>query len=283
MTIIGEELRVETLKTRVKSHWESEVCGSRYGDPSLDRVAIFNQMDAARYSQEYMLCDFARFSEARGLRVLEVGLGVGADFLNWVHAGAIASGRDLTTASVELVRERLGLEGLTADVEVGDAEALDLPDSNFDLYYSWGVLHHTPDTEAAIAEAHRVLKPGGVIKIMLYHWPSVSAVLVWLAHGPLRGRLVHPRGVVAQHVESPGTKLFTKREAIELIRRHFGDVPVDVCTHLGAGDLLTHQLSSRYRGRLWRILQACYPRWFVLHVVGHRFGTALTIRAVKSQ
>src|SRR5262249_53001175 len=55
-----------------------------------------------------------------------------------------------------------------------DAERLPFDDASFDLFYSHGVLHHTPDTQRAIDEAHRVLRPGGTAMVMLYHRSSYN-------------------------------------------------------------------------------------------------------------
>lgn len=269
-------------KQRVRAHWESEVCGSRYGNvEQVDRQRYFDEIEADRDRQEPQLADFARFAEARGKRVLEVGLGMGTDFIRWLRAGAEAHGRDLTQASVAAVRERIGLSGFEADVAVGDAESLDFPDNYFDIYYSWGVLHHTPDTEKAISEAHRVLRAGGELRIMLYQWPSVGAALVWLAQGPLRGRLIGPRTAYARYVESPGTKMFSRAAARQMVARYFPASTIRVQSYLGSGDLIAHTLSARYASPLWRIAQRLYPRWFIRHVLGDRFGTTMTITARK--
>jgi len=270
------------LKELVRQHWEREVCGTRYGsDDARDRRRYFDAIDQARYQQEYMLHEFARFPEARGKRILEVGCGAGSDFMHWVRHGALAHGRDLSAAAVELVLERLALEGLLADVAQGDAEALEFPDNFFELYYSWGVLHHTPDPEAAVGEAYRVLMPGGVLKIMLYHYPSVTALLVWTLYGPLRLNFQGPRASYARHVESPGTRVFTRREALAMVSRHFPAGSVKISTHLGAGDLLLQKLSGRYQGAGWKTVQKIYPRWFVRRVLGDRLGTVMMVQAVK--
>ncbi len=271
------------LKSRVKDYWEREVCGSRYGARlQQDRKRFFQEIEKTRYEQDYMLRDFARFEEARGKRVLEIGLGAGTDFVQWVRSGSIAYGRDLTVASVDMVKERLALEGLYADVAQGDAEMLsEFPDDFFDIYYSWGVLHHTPHPDRAFAEAYRVLKPGGILRIMLYHFPSIGAFLVWLCYGPLRLRFAGPRELYGQYVESPGTQMFSVSQARSMLSRFFRPDSITCRTYLGSGDLLTQKLSSRYRGRRWRTAQMLYPRWFVRHVVGHRFGTVLTVQAEK--
>ncbi|HKS28652.1 MAG TPA: class I SAM-dependent methyltransferase [Pyrinomonadaceae bacterium] len=271
------------LKQKVKAHWEHEVCGSRNASASLpDRRDFYNQIDKTRYEQDYMIGEFAQFEQARGKKVLEIGLGTGADFSRWARAEAIAYGRDLTEASVRMVKERLALDDLTADVAVGDAENLkEFEDDFFDIYYSWGVLHHTPNPEKAFAEAYRVLKPGGTLKIMLYHYPSVSALLIWLLYGPLRLNMTGPRECYAKNVESIGTKIYTAKQAKEQLGKYFKKESITTRTYLGPGDLLNHNFSEKYRAAHWRLITALYPTWFIKHVVGHRFGTVLTITATK--
>ncbi|MGA8220681.1 MAG: class I SAM-dependent methyltransferase [Candidatus Acidiferrales bacterium] len=271
------------LKQRVKAYWELEVCGSRYGPAGTqDRRSYFEELDRARYELEPEVIEFAQFGEARGKKVLEVGLGAGADFARWVRAGAQACGRDLTEASVNLVRERLELEGLPADVAMGDAEDLqEFADNSFDIFYSSGVLMATPDTEKGFSEAHRVLKPGGQLKVLIYHYPSVSAFLIWMLQGPLHFRMKSPRACVAEHYESPGMKMYTIEEARALVGKFFTRHPIDIRLYLGAGDLLTHKFSTKYAGRKWELARALYPRWFVRHVLGRRFGTGMLISTVK--
>jgi ubiquinone/menaquinone biosynthesis C-methylase UbiE len=88
---------------------------------------------------------------------------------------------------VELGQQRSAAEGL--DIEWMEADAEDLPfdDGSFDLVYSWGVLHHTPQMDRALAEAQRVLAPGGGLRIMLYNRRSWVALAAWARFGVLRG------------------------------------------------------------------------------------------------
>lgn len=269
-------------KEDVRNYWEREVCGSRWGAAvESDRTRFFDEIDKARYQEDYMLAAFANFVSGAGKRVLEVGLGTGADFVRWVRAGADVYGRDLTHASVALVKERLILEGRTANLAVGDAEHLEFPDNFFDIYYSWGVLHHTPNTAQAFQEAYRVLKPGGTLKVMLYHYPSVGSFNVWLIHGPLRLHFCSARECVLQHVESPGTRVYTIRQAREMVGQIFREHPLEIHTYLGSGDLFTQVRSPKYRGAFWDFAQKVYPRWFVKTLLGHRFGTVMTITTTK--
>src|SRR5439155_13485599 len=100
------------------------------------------------------------------------------------------------------------------------AEALPFDDETFDLVYSWGVLHHTPNTQRALDEAYRVLKPTGEVRMMLYSRRSWVALGVWLRHGLLAGRPWRTvTSLLETHFESPGTKAYTQPEIVRLLHR----------------------------------------------------------------
>lgn len=211
--------------------------------------------------------------------MLEVGVGAGTDFVKWVRHGAVASGIDLTEQSVALTRERLALEGLEADVRVADVEDLPFEDNTFDIVYAYGVLHHSPDTPRAVREVYRVLRHGGAARVMIYHYPSWVCFMLWGVHSLAGGRpWQSPRRAVLEHLESPGTKVYTVAEA----RRLFGAFgQVQVRTQLSHADILLMPPSARYKARwhrelVWRL----YPR-AVVRAAGDRLGTALFVEAVK--
>jgi SAM-dependent methyltransferase len=204
-------------KSDVRLHWDAEPCGARLAEAPRGSAAFFAQVEAARYALEPFIPGFADFDRWSGRDVLEVGTGLGTDFVRFGRAGARLTGIDLTQAAVELVHRRLELEGLSAEVRVGDAEALPFADASFDLAYSWGVLHHTPDTKRALAEIHRVLRPGGEARIMLYSRRSWVAAGVWLRYGVAKGRPWKSISeLLATHMESPGTKAYTQAELEDL-------------------------------------------------------------------
>lgn len=207
----------ETLKERVRAYWQAEPCGTSTTAAEPGTREFYADVERRRYELEPFIPGFADFERWRDKRVLEVGIGLGTDFVRFVRAGADATGVDLTEAAVEAVRERLALEGLEADLQVADAESLPFADGEFDLVYSWGVLHHTPDTERALAEVRRVLRPGGEARVMLYSRRSWVALGVWLRYGVLRGRpFATPTELLARWMESPGTKAYTQRELDDL-------------------------------------------------------------------
>ncbi len=196
-------------KEDVKEFWEREACGERYGA----------EQDRLRYEVEPEIVTFADFQSAAGKRVLEIGVGMGADFVRWVRAGAVATGIDLTERAVTLTRHRLEQEGLKADVRVADAEALPFADGQFDIVYSWGVLHHTPNPEQALNEAQRVLAPGGELRVMLYNRHSWVALAAWTRFCLLTGRPFSAFQEAVAKIESPGTQAFTAAEVRSLLFR----------------------------------------------------------------
>ena len=207
----------QATKEAVRAHWEADPCGSKLAVAEPGSREFFDQVEAERYRLEPFIPSFAEFESWRGKKVLEVGVGLGTDFVRFARAGAEATGIDLTEAAAGLVRRRLELEGLEAEVLAADAEALPFPDVGFDLVYSWGVLHHTPDTRKALAEVQRVLAPGGEARIMLYSRRSWFALGVWGKTALLRARPWRSfTEVLADHVESPGTKAYTQAELDEL-------------------------------------------------------------------
>jgi SAM-dependent methyltransferase len=205
----------------VRDWWDANVCGSQNTDEARYTREYFAEIERHRYGQEPFIHSFAQFTCHRGERVLEVGVGAATDFTQWVRAGALATGVDLTPAANPPARRRLALEGLEADdLRVGNAEALPFADDTFDVVYSWGVIHHSQSIENALREIVRVTRPGGVCKLMLYHRRSLCAAYVWLKWALLRGRPWRSISwCLANHVESPGTKAVTRGEVRGMLRR----------------------------------------------------------------
>lgn len=244
-------------KKDVHDFWNAASCGEAlYLDPAA--ADKYQQQARARYELEPYIPGFADFAGCRGKRVLEIGVGLGADHQQFAEAGAVLCGIDLTERAVDHTRRRLASMGLTSNVAVGDAENLPFPADSFDVVYSWGVLHHSPDTPRAIAEVHRVLTPGGTARIMIYHKWSVIGLMLWIRYGLLRLRPWRSlASLYAEHLESPGTKAYSVAEARELFRS-FTDVRIrTVLTH---GDLLSSGAGQRHRGVLLTIARMIWPR-----------------------
>jgi ubiquinone/menaquinone biosynthesis C-methylase UbiE len=164
----------EDLKARVHDFWQANPCGAKFAEMKIGSREFFNAVEQHRYETEWHIPEVVRFERWRDQSVLEIGCGLGTDAINFARAGAHYTGVDLTERSIELVQRRFAYENLRGELRTADAENLPFADNTFDLIYSHGVLHHTPDTQRAINEAHRVLKPGGRAMVMLYHRNSYN-------------------------------------------------------------------------------------------------------------
>jgi SAM-dependent methyltransferase len=162
------------LKERVRAFWQEHPCGTKFADASPGSRRFYELVEEHRYQKEWHIPAAADFSNARGKKVLEIGCGLGTDGAQFALAGADYTGIDLTDAAVDLARRRFDLFNLPGAFRTADAENLDFPDESFDVVYSHGVLHHTPDTVRAVQEVHRVLRPGGRAVVMLYHRDSYN-------------------------------------------------------------------------------------------------------------
>jgi ubiquinone/menaquinone biosynthesis C-methylase UbiE len=162
------------LKERVRAFWQANPCGTKFADAEPGTRRFYELVEAHRYEKEWHIPAAADFAATRGLRVLEIGCGLGTDGAQFAKAGADYTGVDLTEAAVELARKRFELFNLSGTFRTADAENLDFKEETFDLVYSHGVLHHTPDTARAVREIHRVLKKNGKAIVMLYHRNSYN-------------------------------------------------------------------------------------------------------------
>ena len=163
----GSAVDIEAVRT----FWEEHPVASAAVPHSLESDEYLAYYDALRERFETSafsawLHEYARFA---GKRVLDIGCGNGYVLSRYAASGARVCGVDLTNAAVRLCRRRFALAGLAGQFVVGNAEELPLPDHSFDCVCSMGVLHHTPNTAAAVAELYRVLRPGGRLIVMFYH------------------------------------------------------------------------------------------------------------------
>ncbi len=164
----------QNLKERVRAFWQANPCGVKFADAEPGSRRFYELVETHRYAKEWHIPAAANFAGARGLKVLEIGCGLGTDGAQFAKTGADYTGVDLTEAAVELARKRFELFDLAGKFQTADAENLEFADESFDLVYSHGVLHHTPDTTRAIREIYRVLRPGGRAIVMLYHRNSYN-------------------------------------------------------------------------------------------------------------
>ena len=121
------------------------------------------------------------FDQLRGKRVLEIGCGMGLHSELMNRAGGDVTSIDLSETSIAATSRRFDLKGLTGDIRQMDAEKLDFADGSFDFVWSWGVIHHSSHTGRVVKEIHRVLRPGGECRVMVYNLGGMPAYLTILS------------------------------------------------------------------------------------------------------
>jgi len=261
----------------VRDFWDVAACGEvAYAHGSTDADRFRSQQDA-RYKLEPFITQFASFEEGVGQKVLEIGIGMGADHERWARSKPLRlCGIDLTPRAIEMTNARLALSGLSSELQVADAEHLPFPDATFGMVYSWGVLHHSNDTQQAIREVARVLKPNGFARIMIYHKRSIVGFLLWLRYGKLINSLA---SVYAKYLESPGTKAYSTSEAVSMFDSA-GLKVVGTRIELSPGDLLSGGVGQRHQGALLNALRRVWPRP-LLRLFAKPLGLYLMIEAIK--
>jgi SAM-dependent methyltransferase len=261
----------EGLKSEVRAFWNRQSCDTQVARSEKFSEAYFDEIERFRYHDQPFIHSFAQFTRQHGRRVLEIGVGAGTDFSQWLRAGAVATGIDLTPEAIENITRRVAACRLPSPEKllVADAENLPFPDASFDLVYSFGVLHHTPDTPKAVAEAVRVLRPGGELKIMLYNRRSIYVVNNWIKYALLAGRPWRSLSwILWNRIESVGTKGYSRGELRDMLCG-LGLEAIDIRTEMTAADLLS---SSAFPPLNWVFrlalrLAGCAYDWHPAHYV----------------
>jgi glycosyltransferase involved in cell wall biosynthesis/ubiquinone/menaquinone biosynthesis C-methylase UbiE len=174
----------DEYKDQVQQQWNNNPVGTQHARTTQPRsLEWFKEIEAHRYgTYAPWMPEVMEFSRHAGKDVLEIGAGVGTDLSQFAQHGARVTDLDLSAGHLALARENFRLRGLTGTFVHHDAETLPFPDASFDLVYSNGVLHHTPNTAQVVGEIRRVLRPGGRVIVMMYAENSLHywRNLVWM-------------------------------------------------------------------------------------------------------
>jgi len=228
--------------TTVKEYWNNNPCGAITTSLEPHTKSYYDAIEIYRYNEYPLLPRFANFSNYKDKKVLEIGVGMGTDFIQWIRNGTKAYGIDLAERSIIHTNERLKLEGLKAErLEVGNAEYLPYEDNQFDLVYSFGVIHHADNPTLIIKEIAKVAKPNGEVKLMLYNRHSILAICRWLFWCIADIRVQSISTVISKHQESPGTKAYTIKEVKSLLN-YYGLKPISISAPVMKRDLNFHLL-----------------------------------------
>lgn len=227
----------DAYKDEIQRQWDNDPAGSHYvKDATPHTLSWFLEAERYRYA-EYApwMAGTMEFAGHAGERVLEIGGGMGTDLAQFARGGAIVTDIDLSSGHLELAREHFALRGLHGEFVLHDAESLVFDDNSFDIVYSNGVLHHTPNTGHVVREARRVLKPGGRAIVMMYaenslhYWRNLvwaiglkQGLLNTCSMGEIMSRTVERSDNAAAR---PLVKVYTKRRLRRLFEG-FTDIQV---------------------------------------------------------
>jgi ubiquinone/menaquinone biosynthesis C-methylase UbiE len=154
----------------VENYWDSRPCNIKHSNAEVGTIEYFNEVERRKYFVEPHIIDFANFDNWSRKQVLEVGCGIGTDAVNFARNGAVYTGVELSNESLSLAKKRFELFELTGTFLKGNAEELDnvLEDVKYDLIYSFGVLHHTPNLSLALKQIRNYCHEKSKVKIMVY-------------------------------------------------------------------------------------------------------------------
>lgn len=257
-----------TLKKTIQSYWTRNVPYLEIvsGKNSPETKEFYQEVDAFRYKYDSYIPGLIRTFASGGKTVLEIGSGMGSDSRYIASLGAKITSLDLSPENVSFTLKGVHLSGLKGEGVCGDGEKLPFRNNTFDVVYSFGVLHHTPNTENAIAEVYRVLKPKGQCVIMLYHKGYAYYVLLFL-YGWRRIFLKETKEqLMSKYDHTPLSKLYSKNDAGKIFS-FFKNVNFEVEAYGGAK---AHPILKHV--------------WFILNkskFLMNHFGSFLIIRGTK--
>ena len=267
----------------VRDFWDSRPCNIRHSDKKIGEKQYFEEVEQRKYFVEPHIPRFAEFERWKGKRVLEIGCGIGTDTMNFARAGADVTAVDLSDRSLEIARERARVLGVTNVRFVnGNAERLreSLAIQPYDLVYSFGVIHHTPNPDVALRELRRYLAPDGTLKLMLYHRTSWKMLWVLLKYG--KGAFWKHDALIARWSEAnsgcPVTYTFTRRELERLLDDTGYVIDSMFIDHIFAWSIPEY-VQHRYR-KVWYF--RALPQ-SALRLLEQRFGWHLCVTAGPKQ
>lgn len=139
----------------INNAWYADL-GARWYEAQDTPIALLRA--EARHRNPWIADELVTTYGPRSLRVLDLGCGAGllANYL--ASRGHAVTGLDSTAENLDIARARG-----TATYTLGDALALPFPDASFDVVCAMDLLEHVQEPARLIAEASRVLAPGGTL------------------------------------------------------------------------------------------------------------------------
>lgn len=166
---------------KIIDYWNNQPCNINHSPLEKCTKEYFDEVEKRKYFVENHIPAFAEFEKWKDRKVLEIGCGIGTDAVNFAKNGAIYTGIELSSESLEITKKRFdlfNLKGSFYNVDAQNIEDLYKIGKDFDLIYTFGVVHHSPDPQKIIDNCLLLLKPGGVLKVMVYAENSWKKMMI---------------------------------------------------------------------------------------------------------
>jgi len=269
----------QSLIQRVRDFWDARPCNIRHSQIDIDKDPEGYDLEVVqrKYFVEPHIMDFAQHTRWKDKKVLDLGCGIGTDTITFAVAGAHVTAVDISPRSIEIARKRAAAYNLPVRFLCGDIEELPriLEPQHFNLIYSFGVLHHTPDPEQVVNHLQAFYTgPGSTLKIMLYNRYSWKAFWILVTYGKFQ--FWRWPELIARHSEAqtgcPITRTYTPKMAKELLKGFtIEDLHMDHIFPYRIQDYVKYRYVREW---YWRMLPPMWFRWLEKRIGWHMLITA---------
>ena len=154
----------------IKKYWNDRPCNVKHSKEEIGTKKYFDEVEKKKLTAEPHIKTFSNFDEWNGKKVLEIGCGLATAGINFASHGADYTGVELSDESLKLAKKRFDVYQMQGKFFSGNAEHLStfVPIKTYDLIYSFGVIHHSPNPEKIISEIKKYMNENSILKIMLY-------------------------------------------------------------------------------------------------------------------
>lgn len=160
----------------VRNYWDAQPCNIKHSKLEVGTPEYFREVRQRKYMVEPHIVGFAEYNKWKDKDVLEIGCGIGVAAVGFAGADAFYTGIDISPESVKLTKQHLRVMNLTGRVLVADAEKW--KGETYDLIYSFGVIHHTPDPREIVLSARDMIRPNGEFRFMVYAYDSWKSIMI---------------------------------------------------------------------------------------------------------
>lgn len=264
---------------KVREYWNRRPCNIRHSPAEMGTKEYFDQVAERKYFVEPHIPKFAEFEKWNGKNVLEIGCGIGTDTVSFARAGAHVTAVDLSEESLKLSKKRAEVYGLDIEFIHANAEELSkyVPRRDYDLVYSFGVIHHTPDPFKVMEEIQKIMKPGSVLKMMVYN--KICWKVLWILMRYGKGAFWRLDELIAERSEAqtgcPYTYTYTKHSIKPMLR---GFVP----TSIEVDHIFPYSIKEYKEYQYKKVWYFRFIPGFLFRLMERKFGWHMLITAVRS-